>query len=415
MRLLYLGWPQLAIRLELGRVPDPLEPVILGTDGGDPALVLDRSVAAARLGVRRGRSLEAARTLAPDALVRIARPAAYVAAMTDAIGRLETLVPAVEGSTDPFDPAFGRLFLGIEGLGRLWGTDLAIARRAVELAAPAVPGPPLAGVAGTRFAARTAATGVLGTVSGARIAVVPAGDAAAEAALLAPLPIGLLPADAAVRDRFRILGLRRIGDLAVLDRSAVIARFGPAGGELHDLARGLDGRPLRPRRPVERLHASVELDPPAETLEPIRFVLRRLCGSLCEQLGARGAGVGRASVELVLDPAGIVRHEQPLPEPSAAADLLERLLAARLEAAPPPAPVARLTLELHGAAPAAGEQLGLFSPEPARAGRLEWQLAALAIRHGPGRLLRARLRDPEASLALDRFGWAAAGAGEGAG
>ena len=235
------------------------------------------------------------------------------------------------------------------------------------------------------------------------------GDAAVEAAFLAPLPIRLLPAEQETQDRLRLFGLTRIGELAALDRSAVVARFGAAGGTLHDLANGLDGRPLRPRRPVERLHAQVELDPPVDSLEPLRFVLRHLCGALCEQLSARGAGAGRATLLLELEGAAPRRYDQSLPEPAAAADLLERLLMARLEADPPLEPVERLHLELDGTAPAAGLQLGLFTPQLARAARLDWQLAGLVIRFGPDRLLHARLLDPEARLAQDRFAWGPVG------
>jgi hypothetical protein len=168
---------------------------------------------------------------------------------------------------------------------------------------------------------------------------------------------------------------------------------------------------------VERLRAEVELDPPVETLEPLRFVLHHLCGTLCEQLSARGAGAGRAGLTLVLEapsqppggttpPSGATRrYDQVLPEASAVPDLLERLLMARLETAPPDAPVERLRLELDGVGPAVGHQLGLFTPQSARAARLDWQLASLAVRFGPDRILRAVPGDPEALLAEQRFAW----------
>ncbi len=78
---------------------------------------------------------------------------------------------------------------------------------------------------------------------------------------------------------------------------------------------------------------------------------------------------------------------------------------ARLEAAPPSASVERLALELDGTAPAAGQQLTLFSRQLAQAARLEWQLASLAIRFGADRVLRAATCDPEASVAERRFEW----------
>jgi hypothetical protein len=100
-----------------------------------------------------------------------------------------------------------------------------------------------------------------------------------------------------------------------------------------------------------------------------------------------------------------MRIEQPLPEPAAAPELLERLLFARLTAAPPPASVSRLALELYGAVPQAGQQLGLFAPQLARAARLDWPLAGLAIRFGADRLLCARILDPEAALPEARVEW----------
>jgi hypothetical protein len=228
---------------------------------------------------------------------------------------------------------------------------------------------------------------------------VPLGDAAVEAAYLAPLSIKLLPADDETRERLKVFGLTQIGQFGALSRSAVIARFGASGGELHDLARGLDGRQLRPRKPIAQLRAEAELEPPVDTLEPLRFLLRNLCQTLCEQLNARGAGATRAILQLDLEPAAQpLILEQALPEPAAAPELLERLLFARLGQSMPAAAVTRLALELRGEQVVAGQQLGLFAPQLARAARLDWQLIGLSLRFGPDRLLRARLLDPEAAL-----------------
>ena len=55
----------------------------------------------------------------------------------------------------------------------------------------------------------------------------------------------------------------------------------------------------------------------------------------------------------------------------------------------------RLALELRGEQAAAGQQLGLFTPQLARAGRLDWQLVGLSLRFGADRVLRAVTFDPE--------------------
>ncbi len=403
MRLLYLDWPHLPLRLALGRDLDTDEVVVLGGRPWDAGHVLDRSPAAGALGVRRGQPLGTAHSLVPEATFLPLDVAALADPFEKALEALSALAPAVEGEVDPVHPAFGRVYIGIEGLTRLWGDEPALVERAVALVTPLLPGSPRTGIGHTRFGAGVAARIGAGGI--------PAGGRREEAAFLSPLPLTLLPADSATQERLRVLGLTTMGELAALDHSAVVARFGALGAELHDLVRGMDRRPLRPRRPLERLAADVELEPPADELEPLRFVLHHLCGTLCEQLTARGAGAARALLTLTLDLPGeaaqprTLEYRQALPEPSAAAELLERLLLARLEASPPSAPVERLALELDGTAPEAGQQLTLFSRQGAHAARLQWQLASLAIRFGEDRILRAVTADTEALLPERRFDW----------
>jgi hypothetical protein len=93
------------------------------------------------------------------------------------------------------------------------------------------------------------------------------------------------------------------------------------------------------------------------------------------------------------------------PEPTADGEAIERLLLAKLERTPPPAPVARLELELSGAEPAAGQQLPLFVPQALRDARLGWQLARLAVTFGEDRVRRIEITDPEAPLAERRWTW----------
>jgi nucleotidyltransferase/DNA polymerase involved in DNA repair len=413
MRLLHLCWPHLPLRIERARRVLAGDLIVLGGEPWEPGTVLDCSPAARRLGVRRGQPLGAAHKLAPEATFLAADPLLYRSAFDRALEALSSFTPSLEGESDPERESFGEAFLGIEGLTRLWGDERTLLDRITAALEPVLPGTPRSGFANTRFGARVAA--IVGRP-------IPVGDATVEAAHLAPLPIRLLPAGEELQGRFRLFGLARIGDLARLDRSAVLARFGTEGGELHDLANGRDGRALVPRRPVERLRAEAELEPAVDSIEPLRFVLHHLAGVLCDQLAARGSGAARASLELELDGSGgnvvpvgsreedkvaRVRLDQTLPEPVALPELIERVLLARLEVSPPPAPVTRLALELDGTAPAAGEQLGLFSPQAAQAARLEWQLASLAIRFGPGRIYGARLRDPDARLAEERFEWLA--------
>ena len=201
--------------------------------------------------------------------------------------------------------------------------------------------------------------------------------------------------------------------MAALPRSALVARFGDEGGA-HARAGATARRRsrFRPRTAPERMALGLALEPPAEGLEAMRFVLRRLAAALADQLAARGRAAGLARLVVTHDLAfarrGIppeIRFEQRLPEPTADAEAIERLLLARLETEPPPAAVARLELELALVEPARGQQLPLFTPQAARDARLGWQLARLAIAFGADRVRRVELADPEAPLAEARWRW----------
>lgn len=419
MRLLHLRWPHLLLdlarsRLET-RLPDHRSdpscascltgPVVVGGQPWTDGVVLDASPEARALGVGRGIPLGSAHRLAPEATFLDPVPAADAAAVEAAFEVLAAFSPGLAGTTDPTDPAFGRIEVQVDGLGRLWGAEPRLVERLTAALGPVLPGPPNAGIAGTRFAATVAA----GHATAGQPVIVPRGG---EAAWLAPLPARLLTPDPDVRARLVRFGLRRIGAVAELPRSALVARFGDEGARIHARANGEEVVPFRPRRAPERLALAVPIEPAVGDLEPLRFVLHRVAAALGDQLLARGAAAGQARLGLGLDlafaPAGTpaaMRVEQRFPEPTAEAEAIERLLFARLERTPPPAPVARLELELAGVGPAGGQQLPLFVPQAARNARLGWQLARLALTFGEDRVRRVELADPGAPLPERRWAW----------
>jgi protein ImuB len=422
MRLLHLAWPHLPLRLARATSSSfPSGPVILGGQPWDPGTVLDANLEARAFGVRRGLPLGEAHKLAPEATFVSVDPDVARAAFERALDALGTFSPAVEGEPDPTADGFGTAYLGIEGLDRLWGGERRLVERIAEALEPLLPGPPRAGIGGTRFGASVAALTARYELPGCRVAFAAIAEGpAAEATFLAPLPLDLLPADDETHSRFRLFGLRRMGELAALPRSAVLARFGEQGGFLHALARGDDPRPLSPRISPQRLIAEIELDPPVESREPLRFVLRRLLVGLCAQLAARGRAAG--AVRLRLIPESITGSDGAraresiemllaLPEPSAEPESIERLLVGRLESMPIDHPIGRLAVELERVSGSVGRQLPLFVPQAARVPGLEWQLARLALRFGPDRVRQARIEDPDARLPEDRFRWLEAATG----
>ncbi|HEY0442777.1 MAG TPA: DNA polymerase Y family protein [Candidatus Limnocylindrales bacterium] len=383
--------------------------------GGQPwtdGIVIDADPRARALGVRRGMPLGSAHRLAPEAAFLDLTRDADQAAVEAAFEALGAFSPGLAGVSDSADPAFGLLEVQVDGLERLWGPEPVLARRLVAAVSASLPGRPRVGIAGSRFTATVAA----GHAPPANPVVVPRDG---DAAFLAPLRAALLTPDPDVRARLRRFGLRTIGAVAELPRSALVARFGAEGERIHARARGEEIVAFRPRRAAERLALGLPIEPSVADVEALRFVLHRIAAALGDQLLARGSAAAVARLRLELDvtfaPRGAATElavEQRFPEPTADAEAIERLLLARLERTPPAAPVERLELELAGVGPAAGQQLPLFVPQAARNARLGWQLARLALTYGEDRVRRVTVTDPEAPLAERRWAWERVDLGE---
>ena len=253
MRLIHLHQPHLPLQLARARASEPFPsgPIVLGGRPWDPGQVIDANPEARALGVRRGMPLGSAHRLAPEATFVDADSDADRATAEAVFEALAAFSPGLAGSTDPADSAFGLFEVQADGLEALWGPEPVLIGRLVEALAGALAGAlpasdvpasvvapaptahaaPRAGVAGTRFAATIAAV----HARPAAPIIVPLGG---EAAFLAPRPAGLLTTDPDIRARLSRFGLRRIGAVADLAGSALVARFGTEGARIHARARG---------------------------------------------------------------------------------------------------------------------------------------------------------------------------------
>jgi nucleotidyltransferase/DNA polymerase involved in DNA repair len=224
---------------------------------------------------------------------------------------------------------------------------------------------------------------------------------------LRDLPLNLLPADPATRQRFVLFGLTAMAQLADLPRSAVGAQFGPAGERLQALARGHDPRPIAPRRRPDRVEARAAFEPPLDGIGAVGLTLRRLAAELCDRLRERHLAPGRAVLSLLLEDAPALRVAQPFPQPALEPDWIARLLLSRLEAAararsrddePVEPRIALVLLAFDRLTDPATRQLPAFEARAGRWEELRWSLERLRHRFGPGRLWRAASERPTAAL-----------------
>ena len=145
-------------------------------------------------------------------------------------------------------------------------------------------------------------------------------------------------------------GLRTLGEVAALPRAEVHTRLGAEGVRLHQAACAEDADPLVPAGETPPFLERCVLEWPIEGLEPLTFVLSRLCDALSVSLerADRGAVTVTTTLQLVTRE----RHTRTLnlPSPMRDARTLRTLIRLDLESHPPPAAVDVVTVTL-GVAP----------------------------------------------------------------
>ncbi len=227
--------------------------------------------------------------------------------------------------------------LDISGVGRLFGDAREIGEALRRTAADRHLAVHVA-VAATRTAALLLARGRAGLTVAAP---------GAEASDVAPLSLRLLadheaglktgpPAggETTLDDLLDVLkrwGLKTLGDLAALPTDEVHARLGAEGVRLQRVARGEDARPLVPLVPEEPFEASLELEWPIDRLEPLSFVIGRLCDALSARLERHDCGAAVLHARFGLVTRETLERRLHLPAPMRDPRVLRTLILLDLE------------------------------------------------------------------------------------
>jgi DNA polymerase-4 len=155
-----------------------------------------------------------------------------------------------------------------------------------------------------------------------RQVIVPPGG---ERDYLAPWEPRVLPAvGPKVACRLEQLNVRYVREVAAMPRAVLRGLFGTQGGVMHDQARGLDPRPVQPRKPQQSVGRRASFDPPVADLAflgaMLGYLLERACSwlrfhdratrglTLTIRYGDYETAVGRVSFRQALDSETVLKE-----------------------------------------------------------------------------------------------------------
>lgn len=222
--------------------------------------------AAARAdGVRRGMRRRDAQARCPELVVLTDQPDRDARAFEPVLAALEAARPGVA----PIRPGL----VALRAPGRYYGGEPHAAALMAQTLVEAGVWDVRIGIADDLFTAEQAAR----QAAPQEHVVVPPGGAAA---FLRPLPVEVLATGAAGGDAAEVvsllgrLGIRTLGDFAALPGADVSHRFGRAGHDLWQRARGEGPSRLAARTPPPELACEVGFEPPLEDAEAVCFSVR---------------------------------------------------------------------------------------------------------------------------------------------
>lgn len=392
MRLGYLFLPRFPIQRRVNEQPSLAgRPVVLHADDRGVQRVRFASGSALKRGLRPGQTVAAASALEPT-VVRQPFALAEEAAALHSLG--EALLPLAPGFQ--VDAPEG-LWLDasatkLSGGEARWADRVLAACRAAGFKARCV-------VGSERFT-----TQALARWRSDSLAVVPArGGGELPALPLVALEDGWLGPSAAAP--FRALGLSTLGELAGLPAGALVARFGTMGLTAARLCRGEDDSRFVADALPEAFEESVQLDWPAEALEPVLFALKTAVDRICARLQGRQKAAVRLAVTVGLERGEPLVVPLILARPSAQSKLLVELIRHRLTDLTVREPITRLAVRVDEVGDDPGRQLAL-GDAPVGEAELEVVLSRLQSALGEDALFSAEpvaRHRPEDGWAPRRF------------
>lgn len=336
---LCLWLPTFELRLELVRRPelDRTSVALLSENEHAHRTVQQVSTRAHEAGVRPGQRVSQAISLCPSLTLLEPDPAHYDAATDTLLETLTEISPVLEPA------GRGRVFLGMDGLDRLFGPPSRQIERTLAALFRILPAPLVAsiraGMAPGRFGAWVAAASAR---PGTPI-IVPESDLGA---FLDQCPVRVLPVDPRMIERLERFGIDTLAALRDLPEPSLVAQFGEVGREAHAWASGRRIDPVRPWHRPRPLRASLAFSDPVGLVDTLHGALDRLIERALTRPARRGRSVTGVRLGAHLEGGGSWIVEATLREPTTVRERIAAPLRAKMGITPPPKAVEILFFEI---------------------------------------------------------------------
>ena len=284
----------------------------------------------------------------------------------------ERFSPRVEALASPFN-AYAEahrlsvvLLIDSSGTGTLFGSAESYARKLYqELRSAGFP----AGIG----AAPNAEAALMLARSGERVVCA---DQDSVRGKLARLSVSLLPCEARTLAVLSRWGIRTLGELAALPKTALVSRLGQQGRRLQLLARGEADHLLVPEEAEFTLSETTALDSPLELLDSLLFVLSPMLEVILRKATDRAYALRSVRLTLQLEKAKPHAIAVRPATPTQNRELLLKLLNLELQAHPPQAGILSVRIDAEPTQPQTAQR-GLFQAQFPDPDKLELLLARL--------------------------------------
>ena len=301
------------------------KPVVVG-GVGQRGVVATASYEARVFGVRSAMPAHEARRRCPHAAFLAGRFGAYREASAQVMARLRALSPLVEPLS--LDEAF----VDLRAATPVPAFDAAALQQVVDDLRAAVTAATdgltaSVGVSTSKFMAKVASE--LAKPDGSRIVA-----AGTEAALLRPMPVGVIPGVGPVTaDKLHRVGIHLVGDLQTvpLDELAQVVGRNHATA-LVELAHARDDRPVEPEREAKSISVEDTFERDLVDLDELRAVLQRDSRQVAGRLAAAGLFARTVSIKVRRHDFSTLTRSRTLLSATDRSDVISAVAASLLEA-----------------------------------------------------------------------------------